>query len=218
MRYSCGVRKNACVAALFCFAVCARLGNAQQTTDSLRHISHASSLTFTERDGTCIDGPILKVGPTTITVQQYDKPPITIERANLVQISQGDALLFTASNSWSNVEQAAAHVYPREAFLLKLKGGRMVTGKPRKVTPESISLQQKLVTTEYRKDKVETIDYLRLKPESDGFDYFSQEAPPLLFFDPEFYYRALGLEGRIPVRLYDDAKLPTEPISKCLRR
>ena len=211
-----GVNLNAWSAILFCVAGVAGTAIGQQNSDSLRQVSHSSSLVFMERDGTCIDGPVSKLSAKTITVQPNGKSMVTIKRADLLQISQGDALLFTATNTWSNIEQAAAHVYPREAFALKLKNGKLVTGKPIKVTPDTVSLKHGFVTSLYKENEIETVDYLRLKPESDSFDYFSRESPVLLFFDPEFYYRAVGLEGRLPVRLYDSAKPLTSAAPQCL--
>jgi hypothetical protein len=42
------------------------------------------------------------------------------------------------------------------------------------------------------------------------------EAPESLFFYPEFYYRLAGLEGRIPVRLYDaSVPEPTSTVAGC---
>lgn len=152
-------------------------------------------------------------------MQTPGQPPILIQRDDLLQVTQGDALLFTSSNSWLNVEQAAAHVYPREAFVLRLKSGKAVTGKPTKVSSGTITLKHGLITSDYNVAEIETVDYLRLKPESDQLDYLAQEAPVLLFFDPEFYYRSVGLEGRIPVRLYDDAKPKTAPPpSQCSKK
>jgi hypothetical protein len=212
------MKMNVWVAALLLAVIHSPKGNCQQSTDSLPQVSRASSLVFVERDGTCLDAVISKIDATEITVQPYGKSPITIQRSNLVQISQGDALLFTTLNSWVNVEEAAAHVYPREAFVLRLKKGKLIKGRPTKVTSDRISLKHGLANSDYLKDDVATVDYLRLKPESDAFDYFSQEAPALLFFDPEFYYRAMGLEGRIPVRLYDGTKPVTDAAPKCSRR
>jgi hypothetical protein len=60
-----------------------------------------------------------------------------------------------------------------------------------------------------------TVDYLRVKPDSNGFDYFTQEAPALLFFYPESYDRLKGLEGRIPVRLYDVVMRQDDAPLKC---
>lgn len=59
-----------------------------------------------ELDGTCIDGPLSKADAATVVVQPYGKPPVTIPRPNLLQISQGDARIFSAVSSWVNVEQA----------------------------------------------------------------------------------------------------------------
>lgn len=199
--------------ALLFLTLCVLDGNCQVAAP--QRISHSSSLTFEKLDGTCIVGQIAKVNASAITVQQYGKPSAIIQRSSLLEISQGNALLFTSLNSWSNVEKESANVYPREEFVLKLKKGNLEKGKPIKVTPDSISLKHGFTKTDYKKSEIATVDYLRLAPESDAFDNFSQEAPFLLFFDPEFYYRAMGLEGRILVRLWNDAKPETNGAPRC---
>jgi hypothetical protein len=209
------VSKKVWIVALTCALVGGRIACSQESSGSLSHISHSSTLTFIEQDGTCIDGPIAAADDTKVEVRQFGKPLVTIPRSGLLQIRQGDALIFSAVSSWVNVEQTP--VYPREALVLKLDSGKLIQGKPVKVTAEGITLKHGLITTNYKKADVATVDYLRLKPESDGFDYFSQEAPGLLFFYPEFYYRLIGLEGRIPVRLYDSTKLQVTDPPKCSR-
>ncbi len=188
---------------------------AQSSSDALRGVSHSSSLTFMKRDRTCVYGPIAKVNAQAITVQQYNAKPITIQRADLLQVSQGDALLFTVLSSWSSVMKA--HVLPHEAFILTMRNSKTVKGRPAKITSDSITLKHGLTTTTYMKNEVATVDYLCLKPESDNLDYFAQEAPFLLFFDPGFYYRLAGLEGRIPVRLYDSSRPESIAAPKCLQ-
>jgi len=179
----------------------------QSTPDTLRGITHSATLAFVKRDGTCVYGPISKVDGSAITIQPYKKPPIAIERADLLQVVQGDALLFSAISSWADVQ--AAHVVPHEALVLKMRGGRVIKGKPLAVTADSITLKHGLTTTQYLKAEIISVDYLRVKPESDGWDYFAQESPELLFVFPETYYRLIGLEGTIPVRLYD-ASIPED--------
>jgi hypothetical protein len=137
----------------------------------------------------------------TITIQPYKQPSITIPKVDLLQVRQGDALLFSAISSWADVE--AAHVVPHEAFVLKMRSGKVVRGRPLKVTADCITLKNGLITTDYRKTEINTVDYLRVKPETDTWDYLAQESPELLFLIPETYFRLIGLEGRIPVRLYD---------------
>jgi hypothetical protein len=198
-----------------CILVGARIVLAQESSDSLSHISRSSTLTFVEQDGTCIYGPIAGADATKVEVRPFGKPPVTISRSDLVQIRQGDALIFSAVSSWADVEKTP--VYPRESLVLKLASGKVVQGKPAKVTPDTLALKHGLITTNYKKADVVTVDYLRSKPESDGFDYFSQEAPGLLFFYPEFYSRLIGLEGRIPVRLYDVTKPQEAALPKCSR-
>jgi hypothetical protein len=141
---------------------------------------------------------------------------VAISRSDLLEIRQGDALIFSAASSWDDVEQTP--VYPRESLVVKLVDGKVVQGKPAKVTADSLALKHGLATVNIKKTDVVTVDYLRLRPESDGFDYFSQEAPGLLFFDPEFYTRLIGLEGRIRVRLYDATKPQANALPKCTRQ
>lgn len=203
------------IVALTCILVGGRIACSQESSASLSHIPHSSTLTFIERDGTCIYGPIASADAIKVEVRPYGKPPVSIPRSDLLQISQGDALVFSAVSSWANVEQTP--VYPREALVLKLGSGKVVQGKPAKVTADGITVKHGWITTNYKRADVVTVDYLRLKPGSDGFDYFSQEAPVLLFFSPEFYYRLIGLEGRIPVRLYDATKPQETGTPQCSR-
>jgi hypothetical protein len=169
----------------------------------------------TERNGNCIYGTITKADASSLTIQPYGRAPSTIQKDDVLAVSQGNALLFTESNTWLNVQQAALHIYPREAFVLRLKDGRVVRGKPVQVKPDSILIKRAFATSQYQKRTIETVDYLRWRPESDKFDYYSQEAPALLFFEPELYSRMLGLEGKMTVRLYDASKPITGPIPEC---
>ncbi|HYK37742.1 hypothetical protein [Alloacidobacterium sp.] len=158
-------------------------------------------------------GRIAEIDANAVTVHPYEKEPVKIQRVDLLQVSQGDALLFTAISSWTNI--AATHVYPHEAFVLKLYSGKLITGSPLAVKSDSITLKHGSVITEYQKSDVQTVDYLRLKPASDGFDYTLREAPEFLFLYPEFYYRLAGLEGRIPVRLYDASAPGPSAVARC---
>jgi hypothetical protein len=187
----------------------------QSPPDALRGVTHSATLTFVKRDGTCVYGPISKVDSSAITIQPYKKPPITIDRSDLLQVVQGDALLFSASSSWADVQ--AAHVVPHEAFVLKTRSGKVIKGKPLKVTADSIALKHGLITTEYSKAEIISVDYLRVRPESDGWDYFAQESPELLFVFPETYYRLMGLEGTVPVRLYDASIPESHAAPRCPR-
>jgi hypothetical protein len=168
------------------------------------------------RDGTCVEGPISKVDAKAVTIQPYKKPPISIQREDLLQVKQGDALVFSAVSSWSDV--MAAHVVPHEAFVLRTRGGKMAKGMPSQVTHDSITLKEGLVTTEYSKAEIITIDYLRVKPGTDGWGYFAQESPELLFLFPETYFRLMGPEGTVPVRLFDASKPDVGAILQCSAR
>jgi hypothetical protein len=87
-------------------------------------------------------------------------------------------------------------VYPHEALLVTLRGGKQVRGKPVKASADAIILKHGLSKTRYPKAEIATIHYLRGKPPSDNFNIILQEAPYALLFHPEFYYRMAGLGGR----------------------
>jgi hypothetical protein len=176
----------------------------QSAQDSVEGITNSSSFKFVQRDGTCIFGKILKADATSVTVQPFQKPSTTIPREDLLQIIQGNALLFTARSSWADV--SGATLYPREALVLNLKSGKQVKGKPIKTNSDGITLKHGVHTSLYPKPDIATIDYLRVKPATDAFMSILGEAPWIVVLDPEFYYRATGLAGRIQVRLYDATK------------
>jgi hypothetical protein len=177
----------------------------------------STSLTFVKRDLSCVTGPIAKIEPKMVTIQQPQSASVTIERNSLLQASQGDALVFSARSSWADV--AAVHLRPDERLEVKLRNGNWIKEKPLRVTADSLVYKRFFWWKKsYAKAQVLTVDYLRMKPDSVGFDYYTQEAPALLFFYPESYDRLKGLEGRIPVRLYDAAQPEDDAPLKCLGR
>jgi hypothetical protein len=193
---------------LTCALVGALLSNlsveAQTNPDSVDSVTHSASLEFVERDGTCVYGKILRADARSIRVQPYEKPPVTLQKEALLQVRQGNGLVYSARSSWADVY--AAILYPHEVLALSLKGGKQVSGKPTKTSLDSITLKHGLSSAVYPKSEILTVDYLRVKPATDAFMTVLGEAPWMLVFDPEFYYRATGLPGTIKVRLYDATK------------
>ncbi len=173
-------------------------------TSPLAGVTHSASFKFAERDGTCVYGNVSKTDATSITVQPFEKPPVILQKANLLQVSQGNDLLYSARSSWTDVSEAI--LYPHEAFVATLKSGKQVKGKPIKTSPDSITLKHGLGVNMYTKSEILSIDYLRIKPATDAFIAVLGEAPWMLVFDPEFYYRATGLPGKLTIRLYDATK------------
>ena len=194
--------------ALAVLMVLSYLGAAQESdTGPLDRVTHSATFIFFLKDRTCITGRITSADASIIAVQSSNGASIKLERNQLLQVVQGDAPLFSGRSSWDDVAQA--HPYPREALVLTLKHGKRISGKPVNVAPENITLKHGLAKTVYQKSEISIVEYLRRRPPSDNFQFFLEEAPYLLFFYPEFYYRAAGLEGRIRVRLYD-ASLPED--------
>jgi hypothetical protein len=176
-------------------------------------VTVSAALTFMKKDGSCIDGPIVKVEPKVVTVRTQ-AGPVTVARKDLLQASQDDSLVYSARSSWADVE--AVHLLARESFTVKLRNGNILKERPLSVTAEGLVYKRFLwLKKRYAKAQIVTVDYLRVKPDAAGFDYFTQEAPALLYFYPEFYDRLSGLEGRIPVRLYDAVMPEDDAALKC---
>ena len=211
-------RKALCIAALLLLLACNTSAHAQIFRHRPRPVRpHSTTLTFMKKDHSCLTGPITKIDPKSVTIQPSSSLPITLERANLLQVTQNDSVLFSARSSWADVE--AVHLLPRESFLLSLRSGKTIITRPLRVTSDGMIFKhdvwlQKLLS----KDQIQMVAYLRVKPDSAVFDYFTQEAPALLFFYPEFYDRLSGLEGRIPVRLYDATQPQDDSALRCSSR
>jgi hypothetical protein len=177
---------------------------AQEPAKSLDGVTHQSSLVFLQRDGTCVEGTIAKADAGSIMVRRPQGAQVVLPREALLEAAQGDALVFSARSSWADI--LGVHLYPREALLLTLKNGKQIRGNVPKVQSSEITLTHSFRTTIYAKSDIATVDYLRLRPETDNYDFLLEEAPWFVVFDPEFYARAVGLEGRMQVRLYDASK------------
>jgi len=189
---------------IFLLLAIGAFADAQAPPDALERVSRSASLTFVERDGSCLRGTILKADASTVTVEPFRQPAVTLKRDDIVQVSQGNAYIYSARSSWGDVSNLK--LYPREAIVLTTVKGQKIKGAPVKVTPDEISLQHGLKTTVFPKSEVAAVDYLRLKPATDGFNLALEESPWALIFYPEFYYRLAGGEGRLTVRLYDASK------------
>ena len=187
--------------------------HAQSAPNGLKRVTHSASLTFFLKNGACIWGTISKVDANAIIVSRTPQGPITLQRDSLLQVSQGNALLFSARSSWFDVLRTPVNSH--EEYILNLKSGKQVKGRPSKVTGDSITLKRAVSRKTYSKTSIATVTYLRVRPETNNFDYLAQEAPYLLFFDPEFYSRAFRLEGRVPVRLYNSSKPEDDSPLQC---
>jgi hypothetical protein len=176
-------------------------------------VSHSNSFTFMKRDASCVEGPLVKIEPKLATVRAKTGI-VSIARQDLLRVSQNEALVFTARSSWADVE--GVHLRLGEAFRFKLRKGPVITGRPVTVDGDGFRFKRFLWWKKrYAKDQIATVDYLRVKPDSEVFDYFTDQSPALLFFYPEEYDRLKGLEGRIPVRLYDATKREDDSALQC---
>ena len=210
-------RSGLLIAVLLLLLQSGGFASSRRSRHKQKSVPPSASLAFVRKDGTCVDGPIAGIAPKAVTIQQSQKSPVVIQRSDLLQVSQDNALLYSARSSWADVQ--AVQLTPRESFLLKLRNGKTIKGAPLEVTDDGFVFKRVLwLTKRYAKDRIVSVDYLRQKPESAAFDTFAQEGPAMLFFYPEFYDRLRGLEGRVPVRLYDALLPENNAALKCSNR
>ena len=185
----------------------------QEPTRTLDTVTHDARYTLTRLDRTCVFGPIVKSDATALTVKPYNEVPVTIARSDIAQVSQGLDLVYSSLSSWYDVIHV--HVYPGETLVVVTQSGKTIKGTPTNTTADSITLRHGFTTTVYKKEDIARIDWLRKRPATDNFEFVLEEAPWAIIFYPEFYSRVTGLEGRIPVRLYDSSKPETKLPPHC---
>jgi hypothetical protein len=210
--------KAVCIALLLLLAQSSCLGSAQLLHRRRPKPAQptSTSFTFMKKDRTCVAGPISRIDSGSVTIEPSQAPALTLERADLLQVTQNDSVLFSARSSWPDVE--AVHLLAHESFLLSLRSGKTIIARPLRVTDDGMIFKRDIwLKQRLPKDQIQTVAYLRVKPNSKVFDYFTQEAPALLFFYPEYYDRLSGLEGRIPVRLYDAVMAQNDSTLTCSR-
>ena len=160
-------------------------------------------MSFQRTDGSCKYGTIVKADTKSITIKSSADGTLNLPLSDITAIFTSirpHDLIYTTRSSWYAVQNAMPGL--RESLRVTIQNGKVYKGKPAKITADSIELENRSLP----KSEIRYVDYIRQKPITDGMQELGQEAPFLLFFDPEFYYRASGLPGRISVRLYDSAK------------
>ena len=190
-------------------------GDVHKSVTDLDQVGHAASLLFMKRDSQCVQGVLEKSDAATVTVKRVNLPDVTLERADLLQISQGNALVFSGRSSWADV--TGVHLDPLEELVVELKDGEHGRGKLVRSTASSLVLKHGLHTARYAKVEIKTVDYLRWKPATDKLDSASEKAPWSMILYPESYSRLVGHEGRLRVRLYDASKPEDNSPLQCKR-
>ena len=210
------VSKAARMLALFTLLACGHLVFGRPSHHRAPVATRSTTLRLIRKSGDCLEGPLTAVTPKSVTIQPQGELPIVVARDTLRQASQNGSILFSARSSWADVE--ATHLLPRESFTVRLRSGKVLKETPYRVEDNGLVYKHLVwLKKVYPKSSIVTVDYLRVKPDAYGFDYFTQEAPALLFFYPEFYDQLKGLEGRVPVRLFDSNKPEDNSSLTCAR-
>ena len=207
---------NRLVANALCLVSCFAVAQTSKpSANAPLSVRHDSTLGFVLRDKTCIYGTVEHADANSITLAEAQNKEVTIEAERVLQVRQDDAVVLSARSSWSDV--ADVHLYPHESLVIKLRNGKSIKSTSFAVAGETITSNNLSRKRVFQKAEIATVDYVRVKPESDGFDYLLQEAPLMLIFNGEFYSRLLGLQGKIVVRLYDSEKPEDDSPIMCVK-
>jgi hypothetical protein len=176
----------------------------QAVDKGLSRLQNDRVYSFLLKDGSCKFGELAKSNKQSVTIRSGGQPDTSVPIVDVVQFGQGPELFYDSRSSWVDVQ--GAKLYARESMLVTLKDGRVISGKPRKVDADTLSLEQAFSTKTISKQDVQSV-----------IEFVQEEAGFFQIFYPEFYERAFRTEGRVPVRLYDSS-LPeddSEGISRC---
>jgi hypothetical protein len=187
----------------------------QAVDKHLGQLQHDRVYSFLLKDGSCKFGELAKSNKQSVTIRSGGQPDTSVPIADVVQFGQGPELFYDSRSSWVDVQ--GAKLYARESMLVTLKDGKVISGKPRKVDADTLSLEQAFSTKTISKQDVQSVITLKLRPATASFEFVQEEAGFFQIFYPEFYERVFRTEGRVPVRLYDSS-LPeddSEGISRC---
>jgi hypothetical protein len=169
------------------------------------------------KDDSCQSGWIVKATTASVTVQQYKQPPVTVKKEDVLWVDAvyGGAheVLYSARSSWQDVIDAKP--LSSESLQVVLKDGTRYKVKSPKVTANGIMFAQHGQNLNLPKSQVETVDYVRQKPITDGQVYLLQEAWPVMLFDPRTWFHMLGMVPELSVRIYDASRPEDDPLPKC---
>jgi hypothetical protein len=185
------------------------------TSQGLDHRTYSGSMEVIMRDQTCTYGKISGATASTITVTLNQTSPTTLQKSTVLQIREGGsyALVYSARSSWLDVKKTVLD--PQEYLLVVTKSGRSFKIKSPSVDETSITAEKTQSNTALAKKDIATVDYVRLMPTSDEMQALGEEAPYLLLFDPQIWWRASGLSSKIRVRVYDAAMPEDDSELKC---
>ena len=180
-----------------CFLCAGSISGQSRTGVPLNEIGHDSTLKFALRNGSCVFGSIKQFDPANVTIAKLSNPPQVIPLSQIVQASQGDAIVFSTRSSWTDV--VGTPVELGESMIVTLLSGQRVQARPKNMNRDSITFRRGSGTTQLKKADIASVDYVRLKPKSDTYLYQLREMSLMAVFDPRFYSRV----KLSPIRLFD---------------
>lgn len=188
---------------------------------SLRQLKRGLGYVFIGRDLTCQYGELEKVTDTDVLIETK-QGNVTLRRSELLRVRSGFGgrpvandnpnlplfTLYSGRSSWGDLLafspfESKGHPYSTVNFSVKTKDGRLHRGFLRNVTPEAITLADKLGTAAtFSRGQIDQVDYIREKPLSDAQEFYWDELGVGIIFDPQLYPRLFHLGDTMPVTLY----------------
>ncbi|MGB8494552.1 MAG: hypothetical protein WCE53_09155 [Candidatus Acidiferrum sp.] len=169
--------------------------------ENLRHVTRRRNYTVVDRQSKCAVGRILSVTDHSVTLRTSQTATITVERANVLRVSDGphtNDMVYSARSSWSDVQSIPKN--SRETARVVTKDGKEHEGKILEASEIHLILLLSGKRVELAKDDISRVEYVRYKPLSESGQFAAQE---MYFVDPELWPYFLNIGVKMSVRLYD---------------
>jgi hypothetical protein len=163
-----------------------------------------------DRDLHCYSGKIARVTAQSVAIQDGKKPPVTIERKDLLRLGEfltPASVIYSGRSSWADVQKLPHHP-PHDAVDVRVvtHEGKEYSGKLIATSDTGLTVSAGHQKVDISKPVVSQVFYLRYKPMSPGTEYAYDESFVFQVFDPALWPYLLGAAPKIAVRLYDSSQ------------
>jgi hypothetical protein len=207
-----------------CFLFYASTAAADDSWQTLKHVTHERYYTVVDRKSNCTTGHIVKTNDHELTLKLPDRTYATFDRTNVLRVSVSQAApnfpprvqadvgrvydaIYNDKSSWGDLKSVAG----QEVKVVKTDG-EAYEGKLLIVFETQLELDRTGGTLELAKQDIAQVYHLRPKPLTDDEKYSAQED---FWMDPRLWPYYLKLVPRLPVRLYDSSLVEDETPVAC---
>jgi len=207
-----------------CFLFYASTAAADDSWQTLKHVTHERYYTVVDRKSNCTTGHIVKTNDHELTLKLPDRTYATFDRANVLRVSVSQAapnfpprvqadvgrvydVVYNDKSSWSDLKGVAG----QEVKVVKTSG-ETYEGQLLITSETQIELDRTGGKLELTQKDIAQVYHLRPKPLTDSEKYSAQED---FWIDPRLWPYYLHLAPKVPVRIYDSSLMEDDTPVAC---